>query len=234
MAKQVKLVINNRNEQVNYDSNGKESGSNTSASYNVVSETGEQIGSVNVSSSFNVYGNATPRNIPKRWLPLTRRSLKRSRPSMIQLHLIQLSNLKTGIMKLEKLVIAYKMLDDAKIKTMDDKDAIKIIKNRKAMRPHVESYDALLKDAQEKFKPDNIEVMQEKVSKWKELSAEERKIVNESFKAYQEKVDAVCNPELDKEVDITLDKLSEDGVLKLAKENEWPMNKLDTLDIMLE
>ena len=76
--------------------------------------------------------------------------------------------------------------------------------------------------------------MQEKASKWKELSAEERKFVNESFKAYQEKVDAVCNPELDKEVDITLDKLSEDGVLKLAKENEWPMNKLDTLDIMLE
>jgi hypothetical protein len=137
-------------------------------------------------------------------------------------------------MKLEKLVIAYKMLDDAKIKTMDDKDAIKIIKNRKAMRPHVESYDVLLKDAQEKFKPDNIEVMQEKASKWKELSAEERKFVNESFKAYQEKVDAVCKPELDKEVDITLDKLSEDGVLKLAKENEWPMNKLDTLDIMLE
>ncbi len=137
-------------------------------------------------------------------------------------------------MKLKTVVIAYKMLDDAKIKTMDDKDAIKIIKNRKAMRPYVESYDALLKDAQEKFKPDNIEVMQEKVSKWKELSAEERKIVNESFKAYQEKVDAVCNPELDKEVDITLDKLSEDGALKLAKENEWPMSKLDTLDIMLE
>ena len=43
------------------------------------------------------------------------------------------------------------------------------------------------KDAQEKFKPDNIEVMQEKASKWKELSAEERKFVNESFKAYQER-----------------------------------------------
>ena len=59
MTKQLKLVINSKNEQVNYDSNGKESGSNTSASYNVVSETGEQIGSVNVSNSFNVYGNAT-------------------------------------------------------------------------------------------------------------------------------------------------------------------------------
>lgn len=137
-------------------------------------------------------------------------------------------------MKLEKLVIAYKMLDDAKIKTMDDKDAIKIIKNRKAMRPHVESYDALLKDAQEKFKPDNFEELQEKAGKWKELSDEERKTVNESFKAYQERVDAACKPELDKEVDITLDNLSEDGALKLAKENEWPMNKLDTLDIMLE
>ena len=126
------------------------------------------------------------------------------------------------------------MLGDAKIKTMDDKDAIKIIKNRKSMRPHVESYDALLKDAQEKFKPDNFEELQEKAGKWKELSDEERKTVNESFKAYQERVDAACKPELDKEVDITLDKLSEDGVLKLAKENEWPMNKLDTLDIMLE
>ena len=131
-------------------------------------------------------------------------------------------------------MIAYKMLGDAKIKTMDDKDAIKIIKNRKSMRPHVESYDALLKDAQEKFKPDNFEELQEKAGKWKELSDEERKTVNESFKAYQERVDAACKPELDKEVDITLDKLSEDGVLKLAKENEWPMNKLDTLDIMLE
>lgn len=38
-------------------------------------------------------------------------------------------------MKLEKLVIAYKMLDDAKIKTMDDKDAIKIIKNRRLCVP---------------------------------------------------------------------------------------------------
>jgi hypothetical protein len=137
-------------------------------------------------------------------------------------------------MKLEKLVIAYKMLDDAKIKTMDDKDAIKIIKNRKAMRPHVESYDALLKDAQEKFKPDNFEELQEKAGKWKELSDEERKTVNESFKAYQERVDAACKPELDKEVDIILDKLSEDGVLKLAKENEWPMSKLDILEIMFE
>ena len=137
-------------------------------------------------------------------------------------------------MKLEKLVIAYKMLDDAKIKTMDDKDAIKIIKNRKAMRPYVESYDALLKDAQEKFKPDNFEELQEKAGKWKELSDEERKTVNESFKAYQERVDAACKPELDKEVDITLDKLSEDGVLKLAKENEWPMSKLDILEIMFE
>lgn len=137
-------------------------------------------------------------------------------------------------MKLEKLMIAYKMLDDAKIKTMDDKDAIKIIKNRKAMRPHVESYDALLKDAQEKFKPDNFEELQEKAGKWKELSDEERKTVNESFKAYQERVDAACKPELDKEVDITLDKLSEDGALKLAKENEWPMSKLDILEIMFE
>ena len=92
MAKQVKLVINNRNEQVNYDSNGKESGSNTSASYNVVSETGEQIGSVNVSNSFNVYGNATSEEYSEARASLNQKIAEAFKTLMIQLHLIQLSN----------------------------------------------------------------------------------------------------------------------------------------------
>lgn len=65
MTKQLKLVINNRNEQVNYDSNGKESGSNTSASYNVVSETGEQIGYYPIVPSFDFTTNDIDESVTK-------------------------------------------------------------------------------------------------------------------------------------------------------------------------
>lgn len=137
-------------------------------------------------------------------------------------------------MKLKELVMAYKLLDDAKIKTMEDKDAIIIIKNRKVMRPYVESYDALLEDANEKFKPEDFEYLKEKVGKWDNLTDEEKMYVNRVLDVYKGKVEAVCKQELDKDIDIKLDKLSEEGALKIVKENDWQMNKLDLLKIMLE
>lgn len=137
-------------------------------------------------------------------------------------------------MKLKTVVIAYKMLDDAVITSVNDKDAVSIIKNRKEMRKHVEAYDALLKDAQEKFKPKNFDEMQEKARKWNELSESEKEELNNFFTPYQKKVDAACEPELEKEVEVTLEKISDEGAIQLAKENKWPMSKLDLLKIMLD
>ena len=205
MTKQLKLVINSKNEQVNYDSNGKESGSNTSANYTVVSETGEQIGSVNVSNSFNVYGNATSEEYSEAMASLN-----------------------------QKIAEAFKTFNDAVITSVNDKDAVSIIKNRKEMRKHVEAYDALLKDAQEKFKPKNFDEMQEKARKWNELPESEKEELNNFFAPYQKKVDAACEPELEKEVEVTLEKISDEGAIQLAKENKWPMSKLDLLKIMLD
>jgi hypothetical protein len=137
-------------------------------------------------------------------------------------------------MKLKSVVIAYKMLDDAVITSVNDKDAVSIIKNRKEMRKHVEAYDALLKDAQEKFKPKNFDEMQEKARKWNELSESEKEELNNFFTPYQKKVNAACEPELEKEVEVTLEKISDEGAIQLAKENKWPMSKLDLLKIMLD
>lgn len=137
-------------------------------------------------------------------------------------------------MKLKTVVIAYKMLDDAVITSVNDKDAVSIIKNRKEMRKHVEAYDALLKDAQEKFKPKNFDEMQEKARKWNELPENEKEELNNFFAPYQKKVDAACEPELEKEVEVTLEKISDEGAIQLAKENKWPMSKLDLLKIMLD
>lgn len=136
-------------------------------------------------------------------------------------------------MKLKTVVIAYKMLDDAVITSVNDKDAVSIIKNRKEMRKHVEAYDALLKDAQEKFKPKNFDEMQEKTRKWNELSESEKEELNNFFTPYQKKVNAACEPELEKEVEVTLEKISDEGAIQLAKENKWPISRLDTIAFMV-
>lgn len=137
-------------------------------------------------------------------------------------------------MKQKEIIEAYKLLGEANIKTLEDKDAVAIIKNRMAMRPCVESYEALLKDAQEKFKPENLEAMQEKTQGWDKLSNEERRSVNEFFRAYQGKIDAVCAPELEKDIECSIEKISLDAGMKLLKENGWPVSRLDILAFMLE
>lgn len=137
-------------------------------------------------------------------------------------------------MKQKEIIEAYRMLGEANIKTLEDKDAVIIIKDRMAMRPHVEAYDALLKDAQEKLKPENLEAMQEKAQGWDKLSNEERRSVNEFFKSYQEKIDTVCGPELEKEVECNIEKISLESAMKLLKENGWPVSRLDILAFMLE
>lgn len=137
-------------------------------------------------------------------------------------------------MKLKEIIEAYRMLGEANIKTLEDKDGVVIIKNRMSMRLHAEAYDALLKDAKEKFKPENLEAMQEKTQGWDKLPNEERRSVNEFFRACQEKIDAVCAPELEKDIKCSIEKISLDAGMKLLKENGWPVSRLDILAFMLE
>lgn len=58
----VKLVINSKNESINYNSDGKESGGSSNNTYNVVTENGENLGTVSVSNSYNFFGNISSGN----------------------------------------------------------------------------------------------------------------------------------------------------------------------------
>lgn len=136
-------------------------------------------------------------------------------------------------MKQKDLVEAYKLLGEASIKSLEDKDGVIIIKNRMVMRSYADACDAMVKDAKEKFEPEGIEAMQEKLQNWDKLSVPERKEVDNFYRAYQEKIDAVCGPELDKEIDCPIEKISVDAGMKLLKENGWPISRLDTIAFMV-
>lgn len=133
-------------------------------------------------------------------------------------------------MKLEKIVTAYRALGEAKVTKLDEGEVIKIVKARKAMRPYAEEYEAFLKDAQEKLKGEGFDELQAKVQKWAELTDEEKLAVNKELGEYQRKIDKTVQEELEREVDIEVDKLAEGSLPKLLQENGWELKKLDELE----
>lgn len=142
-------------------------------------------------------------------------------------------------MKLSQIVSAYKTLGDTKVSKLEETEIIKIVKARKEMRKYVEEYEAFLKDCQDKFKPENWNTVLEKVQKWQQegdnttLTESERVEINKALVTYQRRIDTAIKEELEKEINITIDKLKEDSLTKLLIENNWEMSKLDEIEILL-
>lgn len=142
-------------------------------------------------------------------------------------------------MKLSQIVSAYKTLGDTKVSKLEETEIIKIVKARKEMRKYVEEYEAFLKDCQDKFKPENWNIILEKVQKWQQegdnttLTESERVEINKALVTYQRRIDTTIKEELEKEINITIDKLKEDSLTKLLIENNWEISKLDEIEILL-
>jgi uncharacterized protein YnzC (UPF0291/DUF896 family) len=136
-------------------------------------------------------------------------------------------------MKLKQLIAAYKMLGEAKVTKLDFTEALKIIKARKAMRPFAEEYDAFLKDCQEKFKPEYWDEVQAKAQKWESLTDDEKKDLNIVLMEYNNKINNAVLEELEKEVEVTVEKLNEDALTNLLQENGWKTKDLDNLEVFV-
>lgn len=141
-------------------------------------------------------------------------------------------------MKLKEIVSAYNRLGGATMVKLDDKDVVKALKARKAMRPHAEEYEAFLKDCQDKFKPEGWDDTQAKIQQWQQegentkLSVEERKAINKAMFDYQKNIDSAVKEELEKDIEISFEKLSEGSDVKLMQENKWKPNELEELEML--
>ena len=142
-------------------------------------------------------------------------------------------------MKIKEIVNAYKALGEAKVSNLEESEIHKVVNNRKIMRTIAEEFEAFLKDCQEKFKPENWDELQQKIQQWQQegekttLTEEERIVINKAIIKYQQLITKAIQDEEDKNVDITVEKLSEDSITKLLKHNDWPINKLDELSAIL-
>lgn len=115
-------------------------------------------------------------------------------------------------MKLSEIVNTYGVLGEAKMSTLKVEEVLKAVKARKAMRPHVDEWNAFYKDVQEKAQ-----------SSWESMSEEERAELNKAVEA-----------ELAKDIDLTFDKLSEESVAAIIQENGFKMREIDMIGIISE
>lgn len=112
-------------------------------------------------------------------------------------------------MILGDVINVYRLLNEAKVDSLDMADIMQIYKAKKEMRSHVEDFDAYIKDIQEHHD-------------FSAMSEEDKK-----------KVDEAINAELSKEVEIAKVTLSEESVLSLIKGNGWKLGVMDALSFLL-
>lgn len=114
-------------------------------------------------------------------------------------------------MKLGEMVNVYGVLGEAKLSTLKVEEVLKILRARKVMRPHVEEWNAFYRD------------IQEKAHQWESMSEEQKIEFNKSIE-----------DELEKDIEVEFEKLSEEGIASLIQENGFKVREIDLLDIMME
>lgn len=131
----------------------------------------------------------------------------------------------------DKIVKAYAKLGDVKVTTLEDKEVMKVIRMRKAMRPVSEDFNAFLEDVKTKFKPEGFEETVRKAQEgWDKMTDAEKKAANELVTGYNRKVEVAVKEESEKEVEIEFETLSEDSLTKLMKENSMTVAEMEMLD----
>lgn len=139
----------------------------------------------------------------------------------------------------KQVVDCYKALGEAKVIKLEESEVIKVVKARKAMRQISDDYESFLKDCQEKFKPENWDEIQNKIQQWQKegekttLTEAERIEINKAIIDYQSKINTAINEELNREIEINIEKLKDGSDTKLLVENSWELKKLDEIEIML-
>ena len=105
----------------------------------------------------------------------------------------------------------YGVLGEAKMSTLKVEEVLKAVKARKAMRPHVEGWNAFYKD------------IQERAQQWESMSEEQKMELNKAIEA-----------ELAKEFEVDFEKMDEESIAALIQENGFKVREIDLLGIMTE
>lgn len=138
----------------------------------------------------------------------------------------------------EKAIVAYRILNNAKISKMKDGDKFNIVKIMKELKPIATGYDDFLKDATKKLEPEGVEEIQKKINPAFSLPPEQQrneivKLLSADELAMWDKFNsdvAKCvDEELSKEIKFKFKPLSEEGFKGLIGSNDFAMSQIMAL-----
>ena len=154
--------------------------------------------------------------------------------------------MKKQIIKTEKVLAAYNILNAAKYTKLDDADKVKVWKIARTLKPIATKFDEDSKDAAEKMKPegfgDNLAKAQEYERVTKDADADTSKLQMgaseyskfiEELKKYNKLVSDAVREFADKEVEVEFELLSEEAFGRLMASNEWTMEQTVEIGMLI-
>ena len=126
---------------------------------------------------------------------------------------------------------AYVALENIALGNVPVADIIKIKRARKEMRPHVEAYRAFDEDVRKSLP--NYDVLAELERKGKDCTEEEVAKYKELIPAFKEALDAALTPELEKEYDLPIEQISEEGEAQIVSNNNLSQAALKVIQCVI-
>lgn len=135
--------------------------------------------------------------------------------------------------KVKEIIDAYRVLKEVKVNSLSSEAAIGVWKDLKTMRPICKDYDETVEEMRESF---NDETFKENQKKANQLSKEGKgsETLDKYFRELNEKFNKFIQDELDKTVDVELEHISEDELIKAVASANLSFDSMNMLEIIIK
>lgn len=135
--------------------------------------------------------------------------------------------------KVKEIIDAYRVLKELKVNSLSNEAAISVWKDLKVMRPICKDYDETVDEIKESFNDETFKENQKKAHQlYKEGKSSET--LDKYFNELNEKFNKFIQDELDKTVNIELEAISEDELIKAVASTNLSFDSMNMLEIIIK
>lgn len=139
-------------------------------------------------------------------------------------------------MKFNDLYNLYNKLEQVRLATISDEDALKLYRLRRRLNPIISEFEEFKSHVEKTQQPSNYEELKEKFIELNKLEKPERDSILGELETYRKRVQRMLENEYsEKEIDIFIEdseKISEASQVAIIRENGWKMEEIKPLELI--
>lgn len=124
--------------------------------------------------------------------------------------------------KVDNIVAAYRLISNAKLGRMEDSEKFALIKAAHQLKKVGAEIDDFMRDAQDRLRPDDFDKIAIKIQSKDKLTIEEAVKANK----YNQDIANCLKDELNKEMELTFEPLSEEAIGKFIASNDFSVDDI--------